>query len=53
MSEQQKKEIWDLIEDICDNRCKYTPDENGECQYMKENGGRCFLDTLTNILEAQ
>lgn len=53
MSKQQKEALWDLIEDICDNRCKYTPDENGVCEYMKENNGACYLDVLANLLEGE
>jgi len=53
MKKQTKEALWSLIEDICDNRCKYTPDENGECEYMKENGGACFLDTLADALEEE
>lgn len=42
--------IEETAENVCDNFCKYrdTADENGECDYMRENEGKCPLDEIVS-----
>ena len=42
------EQLEEVIENICDNFCKYTEtcDENAECQWIRE-GNTCPLDKIS------
>lgn len=42
--------LEEMVENICDNFCKYreTCDENAECEYMRNNEGKCPLDVVNS-----
>lgn len=42
----------ELIENICDNFCKYSgTGEDGFCSYCAENDNKCPLDELAKEVE--
>ena len=53
MTKDKRASLMKLVERICDNYCVYrcTSDEEGSCQYMKENCGECYLDEITELIE--
>lgn len=46
------KDLFNLQNEICNDFCKYSCTHNDAhiCDYMRQNEGRCPLDTLTNII---
>lgn len=45
--------LMDLVENICDNFCKYSGTGTSEdgCEYCRTHNGECPLDVITREIE--